>query len=224
MFDKEDLVATILDQADAVLIVQQVQEILQSEQQKRRAFYDLIDEDTKAEFVNGEILYHSPVAKKHNDATGLLYTLMRTFNSMLRLGYVGIEKILTKFTRNDYEPDICFFGQEKAQDFQPGQLIFPIPDLAVEVLSKSSQKAIDHDRVIKYADYEKHGVREYWIVDADDETVEQYILEAGKYRLVLKSSEGMIRSHSIPGFVIPIRAIFDEATNLTALKAMLGGT
>jgi len=223
MFDKEDLVATILDQSDAVLIVQQVQEVLQSEQQQRRAFYDLIDEDTKAEFVNGEILYHSPVSKRHNDATGLLYKLMHTFSGMLRLGYVGIEKILTKFTRNDYEPDLCFFNQEKARDFQPGQVIFPVPDLAVEVLSKSSQKTINHDRITKYADYEKHGVREYWIIDADDETVEQYVLEAGKYRLVLKSSEGTIHSHCITGFSIPVRAIFDETANLTALKAMLGG-
>ncbi len=223
MFERTDLVEMILEQSDAVLIVEQVQERLLSEHQKRQAFYDLIDEDTKAEFVNGEIVYHSPVAKSHNDATGYLYKLIHTFAGMLRLGYVGIEKIMTKFTRNDYEPDICFFNHDKSKGFQPGQVIFPVPDLAVEVLSKSSQKNIDHDRVTKFEDYERHGVREYWIIDPDDETVEQYLLESGRYRLLLKSGEGHIRSHAVEGFVIPIRAIFDEAANLEALREMLKG-
>jgi Uma2 family endonuclease len=75
--------------------------------------------------------------------------------------------------------------------------------------------------VTKFEDYERHGVREYWIVDPDDETVEQYVLESGRYRLLLKSGEGHIRSHAVEGFVIPIRAIFDEAANLEALREML---
>lgn len=221
MFERADLVDVILEQSDAVLIVERVQEKLKSEQQKRQEFYDLIDEDSKAEFVNGEILYHSPVAKRHNDATKQLFMLLNAFTMILKCGYVGIEKIMSKFTRNDYEPDICFFHQDKSKDFQPGQIIFPVPDLAVEVLSNSSKKMVNHDRVTKFEDYERHGVREYWIVDPDDETVEQYVLESGRYRLLLKSSEGHIRSRAVEGFVIPIRAIFDETANLEALREML---
>jgi len=221
MFERADLVDVILEQSDAVLIVERAQEKLKSEQQKRQEFYDLIDEDTKAEFVNGEIMYHSPVAKRHNDATKQLFKLMDVFVSLFQRGYVGIEKIMTQFTRNDYEPDICFFQQDKSKDFQPSQVIFPVPDLAVEVLSNSSKKMIRHDRVTKFEDYERHGVREYWIVDPDDETVEQYVLESGRYRLLLKSGEGHIRSHAVEGFAIPIRAIFDETTNLEALREML---
>ena len=142
VFDKTDLVAVILEQSDAVLIVEQVQQKLKSEQQKRQAFYDLIDEDSKAEFVNGAIVYHSPVAKKHNDATKQLLRLLDVFTVIFKLGYVGVEKILPKFTRNDYEPDICFFDQEKAKGFQPGQVIFPVPDLAVEVLSGAARRAL----------------------------------------------------------------------------------
>lgn len=224
MFERADLVNVILEQSDAVLIVEQVQEKLKSEQQKRQEFYDLIDEDSKAEFVNGEMLYHSPVAKRHNDATKQLFMLLNAFTMILKCGYVGIEKIMSKFTRNDYEPDICFFQQDKSKDFQPSQIIFPVPDLAVEVLSNSSKKMVNHDRVIKFEDYERHGVREYWIVDPDDETVEQYVLESGRYRLLLKSSEGHIRSHAVEGFVIPIRAIFDETANLEALREMLKNT
>jgi Uma2 family endonuclease len=221
MFQEKDLVQEILTHSDAALIVQEVQQRLNDEQRRRQEFYDLIDEDVKAEFVNGEIIYHSPVVKEHNDATGGIYGLLRYFNAIFKLGYVGVEKILTKFTRNDYEPDVCFFKQEKAKDFRQGQLVFPVPDLVVEVLSKSSEKMIRHDRKTKYDDYEKHGVTEYWIVDPEERTVEQYILENGKYRLVLKSGEGTIRSFVVEGFAIPILAIFDEDANLKALQQMM---
>jgi Uma2 family endonuclease len=221
MIDRRNLVDEIMEHSDAVLIVQQVQNMLRSEQERREEYYEIIGEDDKAEFVNGEIIYHSPVMKRHNDASKQLLKVLDVFASIQRLGYVGIEKILTKFTRNDYEPDICFFLNEKAKDFKPGQLIFPVPDFIVEVLSKSSRKAIEHDTVTKFEDYQKHGVGEYWIVDPDEETVEQYVLEDGKFRLVMKSGEGTIRSHVVRGFSIPIRAIFDEATNLAALREIL---
>ncbi len=221
MFDNRDLVDVIMEHSDAVLIVQQVQEKLNDEQRRRQEFYEIIDEDTKAEFVNGEIMYHSPVVKEHNDASKQILKLLDIFNDLFEAGYVGIEKILTKFTRNDYEPDVCFFNSAKSQHFKKGQLIFPTPDLAVEVLSKNSQKMINHDRKTKYDDYEKHGVLEYWIVDPDEETVEQYMLENGKYRLILKSAEGSIRSFAVEGFVIPVRAIFDKEANLATLREIM---
>ncbi len=74
---------------------------------------------------------------------------------------------------------------------------------------------------MKFEDYEAHGVREYWIVDAETESVEQYVLEESAFRLLLKSGSGDIASRVIPGFHIPIRAIFDSATNLETLRRLL---
>ncbi len=220
MFENRDIVEYILEKSDAVIISEQLQTKLKDEQQRRLDFYELIDEDTKAEFINGEIVYHSPVYKEHTDATRLLLELLDYFIRIARKGYVGFEKTMTKFTRNDYEPDVCYFKEEKSKNFKKGQLIFPVPDLAVEILSKSWE-AIHRDRKTKYKDYEKHGVSEYWIIDADEETVEQYVLEEGEYRLVLKSGEGNIRSHAVEGFEIPIRSIFDEEVNLETVRKIL---
>jgi len=221
MYDRTDMVDKIMEHSDAALIVEHVRERLKNEQQRRLEFYDRIAEDDKAEFVNGEIVFHSPVVKMHNVATGLLYKLLHTFADEHDLGFVGVEKILTQFTRNDYEPDICFFGNEKAAHFQDDQLLFPVPDFVAEVLSKSSQKSIEHDTVTKFNDYEQHGVQEYWILDPHDQTVEQYLLENGRYRLVLKSSEGSVHCHVVPGFSIPIAAIFDKKVNRKVLRDFL---
>ena len=53
--------------------------------------------------------------------------------------------------------------------------------------------------------------------------LEQYLLkDDGSYDLVLKSSSGSVRSDVIAGFELAIDAIFDEAKNLEALRAMMG--
>ena len=95
---------------------------------------------------------------------------------------------------------------------------FPVPDFVAEVLSPTTEH---RDRGVKFEDYEAHGVREYWIVDAEAESVEQYVLEEAAFRLLLKSGSGDIESRVVTGFRIPIRAIFDSATNLETLRRLL---
>ncbi len=207
-----------LEMPDAVLFVRKVQSALENEKQKRRHFYEIVDENKKMEFINGEIVFHSPVKKQHNSATKLLCKLLDTFVIKNNLGFVGVEKILISLTRNDYEPDICFFGNSTAVDFEERQMQFPAPDFVVEVLLDSTEK---HDRETKFQDYAAHGIEEYWIVDAEKKIVEQYFLQNEEYELLLKSNSGEITSVVLPEFKIPIRAVFDETENLSALKHLL---
>ena len=64
---------------------------------------------------------------------------------------------MVSLTRNDYEPDICFFGVAKAAQLTPDQMRFPVPDLVVEVLSETTQAV---DRGVKFDDCAAHGVAE----------------------------------------------------------------
>ena len=210
----DSIIKQIMDLPEAVLLVQQVQDRLADEQRKRHEFYEMIGEDDKAEFINGEVEFHSPVVKWHTDATKRILKLLDDFVDLHDLGYVGVEKTMITLTRNDYEPDVCYFGPAKAATFKPDQMLYPAPDLVVEVLSKSNQRNIDRDRVVKYADYEAHGIPEYWMVDPELKTVEQYLLRNGKYELQLKATQGDIASETLPNFVIPIAAIFDKKLNL----------
>lgn len=125
---------------------------------------------------------------------------------------------MISLTRNDYEPDICYFNAAKAADFMDDQRRFPAPDLAVEFLSK---KTASRDRGIKYEDYAAHGVQEYWIIDPVRKTVEQYVLTDSAYELTMKASEGILRSVAVEGFAIPIAAIFDKQENLRVLNDMM---
>lgn len=58
--------------------------------------------------------------------------------------------------------------------------IYGAPDLIVEVLSPGTEK---RDRGYKKDLYEKCGVREYWMVEPETQTIEVYLLTDGKYKL-----------------------------------------
>jgi Uma2 family endonuclease len=201
--------------------IRQLEIALAEEQRKRQHFYETVKEGDKVEFINGEVVMHSPVRLSHNDASFALTMLLKAFVDSRGLGVVGHEKLMISLSRNDYEPDVCFWHKEKAAPFQPDQLRFLAPDFVAEVLSDSTA---DVDRGIKFEDYAAHGVSEYWIMDPDSQTVEQYLLEGEKYKLTVKSdstSNATLKSAAIPGFSIPIRAIFNPAERQRALRELL---
>jgi len=213
------LIASLLAKPNAPHLLKEVEQQLNEERERRLQFYNDITEQQKAEFINGEIIIHSPVIKAHNDVTTNLLMLLKPFIIKDKLGFVGFEKIMIALTRNDYEPDLCFFNKEKAQHFKKDQNLFPAPDFVVEVLSKSTA---GNDRGVKFNDYQMHEVMEYWLVHPTETYVEQYVLnEQKQYELLLKASEGNIENKAIKGFKIPIVAMFDEAANMKALREIM---
>lgn len=208
----------ILEMPNAALLAERLQNALQAEQENRRHFYEIVEEDKKMEFINGEIIFQSPAKLRHTNSIKLLTNLLSNFVIKNELGFVGSEKMLISLTRNDYEPDICFFEKAKSNNFKSDQMRFPAPDLAVEVLSPSTEK---FDREIKFQDYAAHGIREYWIIDPENEFVEQYFLQTEEYELLLKAKDGTIESIVLPQFRIQIRAVFDEKLNLDELKRLI---
>lgn len=217
----QEVIRNLLSFPNAPILIQEAERKLSEERKRRLDFYDTVTDEHKVEFVNGEVIIHSPVKKEHNDANGALFRLLSTYVQKHHLGYVGIEKVMIALSRNDYEPDLCFFGNEKADTFKEGQSLFPAPDLVVEILSKGTVK---NDRGVKFEDYQAHNVLEYWLIHPTKKTVEQYQLNKNKmYELILKSNQGTIEAKAIKGFKIPIEAIFDNSENMKALAKIIEG-
>lgn len=198
-------------------LVQEAQADLAREHALRVKFYNDITPEHKWEFINGEVILHSPALHRHLMATKRLFRLMDTHCLMRACGEVHVEKAMTSFPRNDYEPDICFFGIAKASMLTPDTLRFPVPDLIVEVLSPSTEA---RDRGVKFTDYASHGVREYWLVDPVAESVEVHRLAEGSYAPAARETEGVVLSEVIPGLEVPVRAIFDDAVNREAVRTL----
>lgn len=129
-----------------------------------------------------------------------------------KLGKVGYEKVMVRLTRNDYEPDICFWTAEATANFEQKQSAFSPPDFVVEILSDSTR---DRDWIaspvgIKMTGYALHGIREYWIVDTEHETIEQYLPEGNTFVLAQKLKDGTLESEVIAGFRSSVKAVFEE--------------
>lgn len=211
----DTLLEAMLESPDLPKQVRKLNDALSQEQARRKRFYEEMTESQKTEFINGEVIVHSPAKLRHIEVSDLLSRVLSTFVDVHKLGLVTHEKLLVSLTRNDYEPDVSFFSKEKAAAFTPEQMQFPAPDFIAEILSPSTER---NDRRLKKRDYAAHGVSEYWIIDPDAHTIEQYVLEAGDYRLAgAWSADERVVSTAISGFDVPARAIFERAANLAAL-------
>lgn len=118
-------------------------------------------------------------------------------------------------------PDICFWNAETAASFEDDQMEHPAPDLIVEVLSKSTT---GRDRGVKFEDYAAHGVLEYWIIDPVRKSLEQYQLDESTMAFASVATlyiDDSLRSLTVPGFQIPVRAIFDKKANMETLQALM---
>ncbi len=200
------LVEEILQEPNLRELIDELELVWAEEQRRRQEFWANIDENIKAEFILGEIVYHSPIYGRHWMASSNILTELLPYVKKNNLGKVAIEKVMVRLTRNDYEPDICFWKKERTLDFGKKQSVFPAPDFIIEILSDGTR---DRDYGIKMKDYALHGVAEYWIIDTDLHTVEQYLLEHSNYILAQKIKEEHIESTIITGFKIDLKCVFE---------------
>lgn len=179
-----------------------------------------MNEDVRAEFINGKVVRHLAARDRHTVVTGNVGDVLDKYVRLGKLGKVRREQALTAFSRNDYAPDVCFWGKVKSKRILPDQLIYPVPDLICEVLSTSTAAT---DRGVKFDDYEAHGVAEYWIIDPLRESIEQYVLARGRYRILGRFDKGIISSRAVRGFKMPVRAAFDGDENLAFIRKLMLG-
>ena len=190
--------------------VRELTDYLKAGQEKREAFYQSLSDDEKAEFINGEVVCHSPAKEAHNFIRQNLELIFVRFVRKQKTGIIRTGKSLVKLTRNDFEPDICFFNYEKAASLKENTMFYPAPDFVVEILSSSTEK---RDRGVKKDNYALHGVKEYWIINPDNREVEQYLLAGEHYELKEKVGHGTVRCVVLKGLEIPLAAIFEEEKN-----------
>ena len=101
------------------------------------------------------------------------------------------------------QPDVAFIAQDRLRIID--RAIKGPVDLAVEVISLGTR---NRDRIEKRDLYEQYGVKEYWIIDPEAQTVEVLYLEDGRYRLLMRSTaEQIVSSRLLTGFELSVNSI-----------------
>ena len=174
-------------------------------------FLDWADEDTHAEWVNGEVVFMSPVSNLHQDVSGFLLQCLLFFVQERQLGIVRYESFQMKLIEDlpGREPDILFISNERMANLQNSYLSGPA-DLVVEIVSPES---IRRDTVDKFTEYEAAGVPEYWLIDPLQETALFYRLdENGLFRPALLESNGIYHCAVLPGFWLKVDWLWQKPT------------
>lgn len=104
------------------------------------------------------------------------------------------------------QPDIVYFSPERRHLLTKARAISGAPDLAVEVVSPFNR---GHDLNEKFDLHERMGVREYWIVDPDDESLRLFALEADRF-VERPNRDGLARSVVRPGLAVDIAALLAD--------------
>lgn len=131
-------------------------------------YFQLPDSTRLVELLDGEIIRHSLNTPVHQRGVGRSMSLI---GDLIPNGEVFIAPIAVQFDDlNVPEPDVVWVAEDSKCIVGEKSLIGP-PDLIVEVLSPGTTR---QDRKGKFALYERHGVREYWIVDSVDRYIEVY--------------------------------------------------
>lgn len=106
-----------------------------------------------------------------------------------------------------YQPDIIFIGKDRLHIIEPVK-VKGAPDLVVEILSPTTAY---YDLKEKFKAYARHGVKEYWIVDPKDKSIEVYEGKEGKFKQTQRiEEEGKVRSIVLEGFEVEIKDIFTD--------------
>ncbi len=80
------------------------------------------------------------------------------------------------------------------------------PDLVVEILSPSTAY---YDLKQKKRGYQSAGVKEYWVVDPEDKSMEEYGLDEDSFDLLDQAAgEGETGSEILAGLRVDVVAIF----------------
>lgn len=104
------------------------------------------------------------------------------------------------------EPDVLFVAEEHQDRIRNTHVAGPA-DLVVEVVSPES---LVRDRGEKFSEYERGGVREYWLIDPIRKIADFYLLEGGVYRPVALDTEGRYQSAVLAGFGLRVDWLWQD--------------
>ncbi|WP_085523174.1 Uma2 family endonuclease [Tuberibacillus sp. Marseille-P3662] len=143
-------------------------------------YVNMPDDGYRYELDDGMLQLMSPSPSSYHQL--ISFEIQKRFIQSCEKDYVifnaPIDVVLAE--KEVKQPDLVLVHRDRLHIITKHGGIEGIPDLVVEILSPSSAK---RDKKIKLDTYARYEVPEYWIVDPENQVLEQYVLDVEQYAL-----------------------------------------
>lgn len=169
-------------------------------------FLEIPDDGNFYELIDGVVVMSPSPTPRHQRVAMRISFLIGTYLDTNPVGelFAEIDVHFGEGTQGGdlvYRPELVFVRAERLAGME--ERITGAPDMVLEVISRGSRRI---DTETKRADYERFGVREFWLIDPKRDSVVFHRLVDGKY-VVIEPNGDTFQSEAIPGFVLDIRRV-----------------
>ncbi len=196
------------------------EEALDYQYDKKKVSYEEFMEiyeksELRMEFIDGEIYVLSSPSTFHQEISGNLYIILREFlkGKKCKVYYSPFD--VHFFKKEAKEPDVMqpdlFIACDIDEAVNEKGRYMGTPALVIEILSKSTRSK---DMVVKLNTYMLSGVKEFWVIDPNKETVLVYgfkdfnIDTFNIYKSV--DSGDIIKSYYFDGLEVETSKVFER--------------
>jgi Uma2 family endonuclease len=166
---------------------------------------ELPESNQPCELWDGELMMSPTPSFNHQKIVFRFQRALHDWVAARELGeVVGAPMDMVLSPHRAMQPDVIFIARDRLEIIQ--RVVMGPADLVAEVISPGGR---NRDRIEKRDLYEQHGVKEYWIVDPEAETVDVLALVQGQYELAMRRSPGEIAvSRLLTGFEVSVDYLF----------------
>ena len=163
------------------------------------------------EILRGELIVSPSPNRRHQRTVLSLGRLLDVHVNTQNLGEIFVapfDVVLdanSSVSENIVQPDLMFISKDRLNIITDDN-IRGAPDLVIEVLSDSTAR---YDHVEKMRTYTEFGVKEYWIIDADQKTLEAFELTGDEPVLQATMAESdVFKPKLFPGLEISLSELW----------------
>lgn len=162
-----------------------------------------------AEWIDGEVILTMSASDRHQDLESFLSAILRIYVEENDLGVIRTAPLIMKLAKQKRgrEPDLLFVSKKNLHRLKKNYLD-GAADLVIEIISPESR---GRDRGDKFYEYEKEGVKEYWLIDYERRQAEFYNLDKkGIYQFSKPDENNIFHSQAIKNLELKVDWLWQE--------------
>ncbi|MHA1148475.1 MAG: Uma2 family endonuclease [Promethearchaeota archaeon] len=157
-------------------------------------FWEIANEDSNFELINGVLIIHSPASTEHEEIFGYLNFILRYYTEQTEKGKVFGSRLVMRLSETwNPEPDLMVILPEHYDRIKDTRIQGPA-DLVIEILSPTTREL---DLTKKLPHFRQAGVGEIWIIDPKNQELTIY-WEKEEKKWTKENADSYIESYIFP--------------------------